>query len=71
MPQSRQTLNATMSIGPTGKEKKCIVAEPQRGALPGRRPGRGLLIPTCQSHPLLCVGLVWFGLDVRPFCLRR
>ena len=43
---------------------KDVIAEPQRGALPGRSPGRGLLIlrlrmRTCESHPPFCVGLVW------------
>ena len=34
---------------------------PPAAALPGRSPGRGLLILRCESHPPLCVGLVWFG----------
>ena len=45
-----------------------IVPEPvARSATPGVSPGRGLLILRCESHPKLFVGLVWFGLDVRPF----
>ena len=36
-----------------------LIPVPQRGALPGRSPGRGLLILRCESHPPLCVGLVW------------
>ena len=34
-----------------------LFPEPQRGALPGP----GLLILRCESHPPLCIGLVWFG----------
>ena len=38
-----------------------VFPDPQCGVLPGRSPGRGLLILRCESHPPLCVGLrlVW------------
>ena len=36
-----------------------VFPEPKRGALLGRSPGRGLPILRCESHPPLCVGLVW------------
>ena len=36
-----------------------VFSDPQRGALLGRSPGRGLTILRCESHPPLCVGLVW------------
>ena len=45
------------------------IPKPQRRALPGRSPGRGLLILRCESHPpFMCRFGSWFGLwDVRPF----
>ena len=36
-----------------------VFSDPQRRALLGRSPGRGLPILRCESHPPLCVGLVW------------
>ena len=42
----------------------CIVSYPQaaaRSAARAKPGGRVILILRCESHPPLCVGLVWFG----------